>query len=85
MKITPAHSYSAVPFMFTVAPIGKTKLEMVFDTPAFFSTLLMVTGRVALEEQVEKAVNMAGVIALKCLIGLIFVDKKKIAGRTTNR
>ncbi len=65
MKMTPAHSYSAVPFMFTVAPMGSTKLEIVLETPALFSTSLIVTGKVALDEQVENAVTMAALMARK--------------------
>ena len=74
MKITPAHSYSAVPFMLTVAPMGSTKLEIVLETPALFSTSLMVTGRVAFDEQVENAVAIAPLMARKCHTGLIRVS-----------
>ena len=49
--------------MFTVAPRGSTKLVILLDTPAFFSTHSMVTGRVAEEEAVEKAVSRAAPMA----------------------
>src|SRR5690606_29923788 len=69
-NIAAAHSYNAVPFMLTVAPSGKTKLEILFDTPAFFSTQSIVTGRVADDDAVENAVSMAGAIAGKIRYGL---------------
>ncbi len=50
--------------MLTVAPSGNTKLEILFDTPTLFSKLRIVTGRVAEEEAVEKAVSIAGDTAL---------------------
>ena len=53
MNIAAAHSYSAVPFMFTVAPSGRTKLDTLFDTPTFSSTASMVTGNVADDDAVE--------------------------------
>ena len=62
-----AHSYSAVPFILTVAPKGKTKLETLFDTPTLSSTHSMVIGSVADDEAVEKAVHVAGAIAEKKL------------------
>ena len=51
--------------MFTVAPIGNTKLEVSFETPTFSLTHLIVTGKVALEEEVENAVAIAEVICFK--------------------
>ena len=47
----------------TVAPSGNTKLAVRLDTPARFSTHSMVSGRVADELALEKAVSNAGVIA----------------------
>ena len=41
--------------MLTVAPIGNTKLDVSLDTPAFSLIDLIVTGSVALDEEVEKA------------------------------
>jgi len=64
IKITPAHSYNAVPSMFNVAPKGSTKLDTRLDTPARFSTQSSVTGKVADDELVEKAVSKAGIIHL---------------------
>ena len=51
--------------MLTVAPIGNTKLEIVLETPALFSTLLIVTGSVAPDEHVENAVTIAEDMARK--------------------
>ena len=45
--------------MFTVAPKGSTKLVARFEMPAC-SAQLMVTGKVAEEDAVEKAVSCAG-------------------------
>jgi len=41
--------------MLIVAPSGRTKLETSSDTPRFFSEHSIVTGRVALLDEVEKA------------------------------
>ena len=65
MNMAATHSNSAVPSMLTVAPSGRTKLVVRFETPAFFSTHSMVRGKVEAEEDVEKAVNNAGAIARK--------------------
>ena len=66
--------------MLIVAPIGKTKLETSFFTPNSFSTLSIVTGRVAALELVEKATNCAGKIplinSLKFLFRKIFINSK---------
>jgi hypothetical protein len=43
--------------MLTVAPIGRTKEEIRLETPTFVSTVCIVTGRVAPEELVEKAIR----------------------------
>ena len=58
-----AHSYKAVPFMLTVAPSGKTKLEILLETPIFSSTHSIVIGNVAEDDAVENAVSIAGAIA----------------------
>ena len=49
--------------MLTVAPSGSTKLLVLFETPARFSTQSNVTGRVAEDELVENAVSRAGDMA----------------------
>src|SRR5690606_32922740 len=56
--------------MLTVAPSGNTKLDILFDTPALFSTQSIVTGRVADDDAVENAVSMAGAMAGKIRYGL---------------
>jgi hypothetical protein len=40
-----------------VAPSGRVKLDILFDTPELFSTAVIVSGSVAPEEEVENAVN----------------------------
>ena len=64
MNMAATHSYSAVPFMLTVAPSGSTKLDVRFDTPARRSIESMVIGSVAEDEAVENAVKSAGAAAL---------------------
>ena len=49
--------------MFTVAPMGSTKLAVVLLTPMFSSTQSMVTGRVAALLLVLKASSCAGLMA----------------------
>ena len=71
---TPAHSYNAVPSILTVAPKGKTKPEVVFETLTLSRTQDIVTGRVALEELVENAIIIAFLIALKWYKGEIDVN-----------
>ena len=57
------HSNRAVPSIFMVAPRGRVKLLIFLDTPALRVMHCMVSGRVAEEEAVEKAVSKAGVMA----------------------
>ena len=59
MKMAATASYSAVPSMLMVAPIGRTNLEILGSTPLFTSRHLMVTGRLAELEAVPQAVMMA--------------------------
>jgi hypothetical protein len=47
-----------------VAPNGNTKLLVLLETPAFFSTHSNVIGNVADDELVENEVNSAGIMAL---------------------
>ena len=84
MKTAATHSYNAVPSILMVAPRGNTKLEILFDTPAFFSTLLIVRGSVADEEEVENAVVSALAIFLKKLNGFTRAIKCKIRGSVMN-
>ena len=58
-----------------VAPMGRTKEEILLDTPALFSTQRIVTGNVALEELVENAVARAEAIAEKCFRGFMPVNR----------
>ena len=54
----------AVPVKLTEVARGVTKLVILLDTLAFFSRHSIVIGSVAEEEVVEKAVTIAGSIAL---------------------
>ena len=71
--------------MLTVAPIGRTKELTRLETPTLFSTALMVTGRVAPDELVEKAITIGSTMFLKCTIGLIPPRKRRMSGRVRNR
>ena len=62
MKMAATASYKAVPSMLIVAPIGRTNREIRGSTPFFSSSKFMVTGNVAEEEAVPKAVVKALVI-----------------------
>src|ERR1700680_3102285 len=70
MKRTAIHSYRADPERLIEVPKGTTKLQILLETPALFSTQSMVIGRVAAEELVEKAVTKAGAMARRCRQGL---------------
>ena len=65
-------------------PNGTTRLQRRLETPARFSTHSMVTGSVAEEELVEKAVRSAGAIALKWFSGLTFPMNLSRSGSATN-
>src|SRR5690606_38613310 len=78
-----AHSYKAVPSILIVAPIGSTKLVVRLETPTSFSTHSMFTGKVALDEAVEKAVNKAGDTALRYRQGFTFAMKRNNSGNVT--
>src|SRR5690606_23062226 len=60
-----------------------TKLEVRSDTPAFFSTHSMVSGRVADDEAEEKAVSMAGATARKCAAGFTRRSSLSTIGKAT--
>ena len=59
--------------MLTVAPIGRTKLEISLSTPSLFSAQSIVTGRVAALELVENPKSCAAAIPLIKKPGLVFV------------
>ena len=84
MKIAAAHSYSAVPFMFTVAPSGRTKLDTLFETPILSSTDSIVTGSVADEDAVENAVSIAGDAPLIVFTGSTRPMNRSNSGSVTN-
>lgn len=66
------HSYKAVPSILMVAPRGKVKLLILFETPEFSSTAVMVKGKVAPDEEVENAVKIGVAIFFICLKGWAF-------------
>ena len=70
--------------MFTVAPKGKVKLVILFETPLLCSTASIVNGKVALDEAVEKAVMSGVIILFMCLKGFAFATKRTINGNVTN-
>ena len=78
MNSAPAHSKTAVPSMLTVAPMGRMKDAILFETPTFSSTTFMVTGRVAPDELVEKAIKSGSRMLAKWMRG-------EIRPRTINR
>ena len=53
---------AAQPFMLMVVQMGSTKRATFGATPARFSAVSMVTGRVAAELLVKKAISTAGII-----------------------
>ena len=61
--------------MLIVAPSGRTNALISGSAPMLLQHS-MLTGRVALEEVVVKAVIMAGAMPLKNLMGLI-LDRKR--------
>ncbi len=64
MKMAATASYSAVPSMLMVEPTGMQKRTIRLSSPAPSSRQLKVTGMVAEEEEVPKAVAIAGSICL---------------------
>ncbi len=66
--------------MFTVAPMGKTKLVVRSETPILWRTQSMVTGSVATELEVENAVIWASRMPDKNALypsGLISIETKE--------
>ena len=60
---------AAQPFMLIVVQIGRTKREICFCTPSLFSAVSIVTGSVAAELFVNKAIKTAGIIRERVRIG----------------
>ncbi len=69
--------------MLTVAPKGKTKPETRLSTFKFSSTHFMVTGSVALDEEVEKAMDRASPMPANNFQGGVCVKIQAMAGSTT--
>lgn len=57
------------PFMFVVAPRGRTTPAMCGGTPRSCSVCLMLVGSVAFDELVENAVTITGAMRLKNAMG----------------
>jgi len=75
----------AVPSILMVAPSGSVKLDILFETPEFFSTAVIVRGNVAPEEEVEKAVSKGVDIFFMCLNGFTFPTNFKISGKVRKK
>ena len=60
--------------------MGITKLVTSLEALTFSLTHFIVTGSVALEELVEKAVTIAEAIARKCFNGFILTKRINISG-----
>ena len=84
MNIAATHSYNAEPDILIDVPSGITKLQILLETPARFSTHSIVTGSVADEELVEKAVTSAGPMALKCSHGFTLATVLSNSGKPMN-
>ena len=69
--------------MFIVAPRGRVKLAIFFDTLARLVIQSRVTGKVAEDDAVEKAVSRAGERALKWLTKFKLAKIFSINGSTT--
>ena len=83
MKMAATASYSAVPSMLMVAPMGRTNLQIRGSTLFLVSNKLMVTGRVAELDPVPKAVVKAFAMFAMNLKGIVLVTNVKIRGKTT--
>ena len=83
MNIAAAASYRAVPSMLIVAPRGSTNSVERFETPALVSAHSMVTGRVAVELAVEKAVRTACDICTRNRYGFRRVKIHRSSGSVT--
>ena len=69
MNSAPTHSKIAVPSVLTVAPIGRTNDEILFETPTRSSAVRIVTGSVAAAELVENAISSGLRRFLKSMAG----------------
>ena len=72
---------AAQPFMLMVVQMGRTKRETFGFTPSRFSAEESVTGRVAAELFVKRAITTAGLIARKTFSGLM-PRARRNSGRT---
>ena len=68
---------AAQPFMLMVVQIGNTKRETLLETPNLSSAVCIVTGNVAAELFVNRAINTAGIILPKVRTGFKPLAKRK--------
>ena len=71
--------------MLTVAPMGSTKEVTRLETPTLLRTASIVTGRVAPEELVEKAMHMGSTMLRKWIRGSMPPRSRSTRGSTTKR
>ena len=75
---------AAQPFMLTVVQIGSTKRDTLLLTPTLCSAFSIVTGRVAAELLVKRAISTAGIMARKVLRGLMPLHSRKMGSTMRN-
>ena len=56
-----------------VAPSGRVKLDILLETPLLFSSASMVNGRVALDDEVLKAVSRGVIMFFRWAYGLAYL------------
>jgi len=71
--------------MLMVAPSGKVKLDILFDTPEFFSTAVIVKGNVAPDDDVEKAVSNGVDMFRICRRGFALPTNLRIRGKVIKK
>ena len=75
---------AAQPFMLMVVQMGSTKRATRLLTPSRCSALSMVTGRVAAELLVKRAISTAGIMAPSTLTGFRPRSNSSIGNTTKN-
>ena len=75
---------AAQPFILIVVQIGNTKRETCPSTPILSSAHCIVTGNVAAELLVKKAISMAGDMHRNTLSGLSPLDNRNNGSTKTN-
>ena len=67
---------AAQPFMLMVVQIGNTNRDTLLETPILVSAVFIVTGKVAAELFVKRAISTAGIILPSVRIGLMPLAKR---------